>query len=141
MRSGAVGNASMKNESSLESLLQSTGSVVELLRNQQVGPNAYPGVPAEYTNWRDEQRAWQQTCVLFNQSYHMADLLVEGPDALKLLSYLGVNTFKGFAVDRAKQFVPCTPDGYVIGDVILFYLAENTFNLVGRAPVLLNRQT
>ena len=42
----------------------------------------------------------------------------------------------GFVVDKAKQFVPCTPDGYVIGDVILFYLAENTFNLVGRAPAL-----
>jgi len=32
--------------------------------------------------------------------------------------------------------VPCTPDGYVIGDVILFHLAETEFNLVGRAPVL-----
>ena len=32
--------------------------------------------------------------------------------------------------------MPCTPDGYVIGDVILFYLAENRFNLVGRAPAL-----
>jgi syringate O-demethylase len=32
--------------------------------------------------------------------------------------------------------VPCTPDGYVIGDVILFYLDENEFNLVGRAPTI-----
>ncbi|HWW63436.1 MAG TPA: aminomethyl transferase family protein [Sphingomonadaceae bacterium] len=120
----------------LEQLLQSAGNTAEFLRNQQVGPNVYPGVPAEYSNWRDEQRAWQETCVLYNQSYHMADLLVEGPDALKLLTYLGVNSMKGFAVDKAKQFVPCTYDGYVIGDVILFYLAENTFNLVGRAPVL-----
>ena len=32
--------------------------------------------------------------------------------------------------------MPCTPDGYVIGDVILFHLAEKQFNLVGRAPVL-----
>jgi len=120
----------------LEQLLQSVGNTAEFLRNQQVGPNVYPGVPAEYSNWRDEQRAWQETCVLYNQSYHMADLLVEGPDALKLLTYLGVNSMKGFAVDKAKQFVPCTYDGYVIGDVILFYLAENTFNLVGRAPVL-----
>src|SRR5260221_2371208 len=126
----------MKSQGSLESLPQSVGNVTELLRNQQVGPNVYPGVPAEYTNWRDEQRAWQKTCVLFNQSYHMADLLVEGPDALKLLSYLGVNSFQGFAVNKAKQFVPCTYDGYVIGDVILFYLGENQFNLVGRAPVL-----
>ena len=38
--------------------------------------------------------------------------------------------------DRAKQFVPVTPDGYVIGDVILFYLDENEFNLVGRAPTI-----
>src|SRR5881227_2707436 len=120
---------------SLEDLL-AAHDPVELLRNAQVGPNVYPGVPAEYTNWRDEQWAWQNTCVLFNQSYHMADLAVEGPDALKLLSHLGVNTFANFAVDKAKQFVPCTPDGYVIGDVILFHLAENEFNLVGRAPVL-----
>jgi syringate O-demethylase len=121
---------------SLEDLLASVESPVELLRNSQAGPNVYPGVPAEFTNWRDEQMAWQQTCVLYNQSYHMADLAVEGPDALTLLSRLAVNSFDGFAVDKAKHFVPCTPDGYVIGDVILFHLAENRFNLVGRAPAL-----
>ena len=126
----------MTSPGSLENLLRSTSNVVELLRNQQTGPNVYPGVPAEFTNWRDEQRAWQETCVLFNQSFHMAELKVEGRDALKLLSYLGVNTFQGFAVDKAKQFIPVTPDGFVIGDVILFHLAENEFNLVGRAPVL-----
>ncbi|HXH97899.1 MAG TPA: hypothetical protein VNH40_11875, partial [Gaiellaceae bacterium] len=121
---------------SLEDVLTEAAGTVELLRNSQAGPNVYPGVPAEYTNWRDEQYAWQHTCVLFNQSYHMADLAVEGPDALKLLSDLGVNSFSGFTVDRAKHFVPCTPDGYVIGDVILFALAESRYNLVGRAPAL-----
>src|SRR6188508_1609486 len=121
---------------SLEDVIQAAGNPVSLLRNQQTGPNVYPGVPPEYTNWRDETQSWQKTCVLFNQSYHMADLLVEGPDALKLLTRLGVNSVSGFAVDKAKQFVPCSYDGYVIGDVILFYLAPNQFNLVGRAPVL-----
>jgi len=121
---------------SLEELLASVPSTVELLRNSQAGPNVYPGVPAEFTNWRDEQMAWQETCVLFNQSYHMSDLAVEGPDAARLLSDLAVNSFAGFSVDRAKHFVPCTPDGHVIGDVILFALAENQYNLVGRAPAL-----
>jgi syringate O-demethylase len=92
-------------------------------------------VPPEYSNWRDEQRAWQQTCVLFNQSYHMEDMYVSGPDALRLLSDLGINSFKGFEPGRAKQFVPCNYDGYVIGDVILFHLDKDLFNLVGRPSV------
>ncbi|UZK65075.1 syringate O-demethylase [Sphingomonas sp. M1-B02] len=120
--------------SNLEQVLGQAGDIVELLRNQQTGPNAYPGVPAEYSNWREEQWAWQHSAVLFNQSYHMVDLAIQGPDAFALLNYLGVNSFKGFTVDKAKQWVPVTPEGYVIGDGILFYLAENSFNLVGRAP-------
>jgi glycine cleavage system aminomethyltransferase T len=123
-------------QQSLEELLGTVESPVELLRNAQVGPNAYPGVPAEFTNWRDEQKAWQETCVLYNQSYHMAELMVEGPDALALLSHLGVNSFATFEPGKAKQFVPCTPEGYVIGDVILFGLDGGRYNLVGRAPVL-----
>jgi len=115
---------------SLEQLLNETGNPVELLRNAQAGPNVYPGVPAEYSNWRDEQRAWQETCVLYNQTYHMAELMVEGPDALKLLSSLGINSFANFAPGKAKQFVPVTPAGHVIGDVILFGLDDERYNLV-----------
>jgi len=121
---------------SLEDLLREAGNPVEMLRNAQRGPNVYPGVPAEYSNWRDEMEAWQKTCVLYNQSYHMAELAVRGPDAERLLSHLATNTFSNFTVDKAKQFVPCTPAGHVIGDVILFHLDENHYNLVGRSPAL-----
>ncbi len=118
----------------LEELLQATGSPVKLLRNSQIGPYAFPVVRSEFSNWRDEQRAWKETCALFDQSHHMTDLYVEGPDALKLFSDLGVNSFKTFKVNQAKQFVACNHTGHVIGDAILFYLAENKFNLVGRPP-------
>src|SRR5262245_35367907 len=91
---------------SLEEVLQAAGSTVEFLRNSPSGPNVYPGVPPEYTNWRDETQAWQKACVLFNLSFHMADLYVEGPDATKLLSQLAINTFKNVSPERAKQFVP-----------------------------------
>jgi vanillate/3-O-methylgallate O-demethylase len=111
-----------------------TNQSLEVLRNSQIGAYVYPVVPPEFTNWRDEQLAWRENCVLFDQSHHMVDIFVEGSDALKMLSHLTVNSFKNFTVNKAKQFVPCSYDGYVIGDGILFYLEENKFVFVGRAP-------
>ena len=122
------------NHRNLEDALQSAGNPVDMLRNSQIGPYAFPVVRHEFTNWRDEQRSWRETCALFDQSHHMTDLYVEGPDALKVFSDLGVNSFKTFKVNTAKQFVATTSQGFVIGDAILFHLAENKFNLVGRPP-------
>src|SRR5215467_11132298 len=136
MRMQTVSDSSAEGERvdyrSLEDLLEEVGNPVKLLRNSQTGPYVYPVVPSEFSNWRDEQRAWQQTCVLFNQSSHMTDMYLRGPDALRLLSDLGVNSFKGFESVKAKQFVPCNYDRYVIGDEILFYLDKELFNIVGR---------
>ena len=119
---------------SLEDVLQTVGNPVEMLRNSQIGAYVYPVVPPEFTNWRDEQLAWRKTCVLYDQSHHMVNIYVEGPDALKMLSHLTINSFKNFTVNKAKQFVPCSYDGYVIGDGILFHLEENRLLFVGRAP-------
>ncbi len=112
----------------LQDVLNAQPDVIDFLRNQQAGPNVYPGVPAEYTNWRSEQAAWAKTAVLFNQSYHMVELMIEGPGAFAMLEALGINSFKNYKPGKAKQWVPCTAEGYVIGDVILFYLEENKFN-------------
>src|ERR1051325_2540428 len=120
-------------QKSLEDLLQEVGNPAQMVRNSQIGAYVYPVVPSEFSNWRDEQAAWRKSCVLFDQSHHMVNLFVEGPDALKLLNYLGINSFANFSVNKAKQFVPCSYDGYVIGDGILFYLAENSLVFVGRA--------
>ena len=117
---------------SLEDLLRSVGSPVDLARNSQIGPYVYPAVAAEFSNWRDEQVAWVETCALFDQSHHMTDLTIKGPDVIRLLSAVGVNSFETFQPGKAKQLVVCNPDGYVIGDGILFYLDENEVRLVGR---------
>src|SRR5688500_20200918 len=76
------------NQQSLEQVLQTVKSPVDMLRNSQIGPYAFPVVRAEFTNWRDEQRSWRDTCALFDQSHHMTDLYIQGRDALKLLSDL-----------------------------------------------------
>jgi vanillate/3-O-methylgallate O-demethylase len=123
-------------QQSLEDLLKTVSSPIELLRNSKIGPYVYPKVPSEFTNWRDEQHAWRDTSALFDQSHHMTDVYFEGPDVIKLLSGLGVNSFGNFGVNKAKQFVACSHDGYVIGDAILFGLAENSVSLVGRPSVM-----
>ena len=90
-------------QKNLEQLLAGTDNTVAMLRNSQIGAYVYPVVPTEFSNWRDEQQAWRKTAVLFDQSHHMAEITVRGPDALKLMSYLTINSFNGFATGKAKQ--------------------------------------
>jgi vanillate/3-O-methylgallate O-demethylase len=118
----------------LQQVMDAAGNPVDMLRNSQMGAYVYPVVPAEFTNWRDEQWAWRHATVLFDQSHHMANVYVEGPDALRLVSELGTNSYAKFPVDRAKQFAPCSYSGHVIGDGILFHLEQNKLVFVGRAP-------
>lgn len=121
---------------SLEDVLQAAPNTVEMLRNSQIGAYVYPVVPPEFSNWRDEQRAWRESAVLFDQSHHMAELTVAGPDAEALLSSLAVNSFANFPVTKAKHFVPTSYSGHVIGDMILFRPEEDRFNMVGREPTV-----
>jgi len=111
------------------------GSAVELLRNAQARPTIFPVTP-EFTNWRSEQRAWRESVALLDQSHHMTDLFISGPDALRLLAETGVNSFAGFEVGRAKQFIAVNHEGYLVGDAILFHLAEDEFDLVGHQMVI-----
>jgi vanillate/3-O-methylgallate O-demethylase len=118
----------------LEEVLSAAGNPVKMLRNSQLGAYVYPVVASEFSNWRAEQWAWQHSAVLFDQTHHMVNLYLRGKDALKLLSDTAVNSMNGFAVNKAKQYVPTTPYGHVIGDGIIFYLAPEEFIYVGRAP-------
>ncbi|HKJ59887.1 MAG TPA: aminomethyl transferase family protein, partial [Halobacteriales archaeon] len=117
---------------SLEDAIRSAGGPVELLRD--LGVARFTALPDEYTNWIDEQRAWDESVAFADQSYHMTDLQVEGPDALELYRDLGLNGFSGFDVGKAKQLVVANPNGYFIGDVILFHVDDEEFLSVGAAP-------
>lgn len=118
----------------LEEAIQRAGSPVRLLWESQTPPAVVPRVVPEFTNWRTEQMAWRRTAVLFDQSHHMADLNIKGPDALRLISDLAVNSVANFPVDMAKQFVAVSHDGYIIGDNILFHLDDDEYQAVGIPP-------
>jgi glycine cleavage system aminomethyltransferase T len=125
---------------SLQDALQAADSPIEFV--SRVGSHADSGhlrlfadLPEEVTNWREEQRAWADSVALADLSHHMTDLHVEGPDALNVFADLGINDFDGFEPGQAKQFVACSPDGYLIGDGILFHLDDQEFTLVGYGPI------
>jgi vanillate/3-O-methylgallate O-demethylase len=124
----------MSDPKNLQDVLDAAGNTVELLRNSQIGAYVYPVVPYEYTNWRREQRAWRETTVLFDQTHHMVNLFMRGPGAIKLISDTAINSTANFPVNMAKQYVPTTPAGNVIGDGILFHLDDEEYVFVGRAP-------
>jgi vanillate/3-O-methylgallate O-demethylase len=120
---------------SLEAAITRVGNPVDYLRNTPARPHTFPVRP-EFSNWRSEQTSWRETCALLDQSHHMTDLFLSGPDALALLSRLAVNGFGTFTPGKAKQYVAVSPDGYMIGDAILFHLPDGSFDLVGHPMVI-----
>ncbi|MFC8680518.1 aminomethyl transferase family protein [Microbacterium ureisolvens] len=109
-------------------------NAVEMLRNSQIGSYIYPVVPADFQNWIKEQKAWRDSAVLYDQSHHMDNVFLKGSDAIRLISDTAINSVATFPVNRAKQYVPTTASGHVIGDGILFHEAEDEYVYVGRAP-------
>ena len=95
----------------LQEALDQSGSAVNLLWKAGVAPWQPPSVPDEFTGWSEEQAASEKTVALSEQSHHMLDLFIEGPDATRLLSETSPNNYEKFAVGQAKQFIAITPQG------------------------------
>jgi glycine cleavage system aminomethyltransferase T len=121
---------------SLEDRIQKFESAAIMLRTAPARKYVFP-MAVEYTSWRDEQEAWKKTAVLFDQSFHMTDVYFKGPDVKRLFSDVGVSNMTKFGKNKAKQFLACNYDGYVISDAILFGFEEDEYSLVG-TPVAPN---
>lgn len=127
----------------LQDLIDSKANLVDYFYNETVAPHykartslTAQFIPPEFTNWRDEQRAWRETAILFDQSHHMPELLLKGPDARRLLERVAINSMANFTPDRAKQIIGCTPRGHVIGDCVGYCHGENDFELISSMPLL-----
>jgi len=113
----------------LEEILKAKGGPVSLLRGSSLGPYVFPVVSLEYTNWRLEQQAWKTTCALLNLSYHMTHLYLKGPDVLTLLSKVGLNKFGSFPINRGKQLIAASHDGYMLADGICFHTSDDLYRI------------
>jgi vanillate/3-O-methylgallate O-demethylase len=122
----------------LQQRIEAAGGPVGLLRGPgQLGPYVFPGIPPEFTNWRAEQLAWQDGVALLELSYHMSELHLRGSQTISFLAEFAINKFDPFPVRKAKQLVAASPDGFLVGDAILFHEQEDFLRLVG-APFVLD---
>jgi len=85
----------------------------------------------EYTDWIDESMSWKQACYIGDWSW-LWERRLRGPDALRLLSDISVNSFAKFDVGQAKHVIHCNDAGKVIHEGIVSRLGEQEFMIFGR---------
>jgi len=116
---------------SLEQKITAHGGALNMVRQSPAGLTIFPGIPPEFTNWRDEQRAWHESVVMFEQSYHMTELHLRGAGALAFIAGLASNRLDNLTPMRAKQLVMVDDRGYLISDAILFRESDDFLRVVG----------
>lgn len=131
----------MAKPNNLDELMTSIPDLVDYFYNETKAPHVKAAsgltpVPLEHTSWIEEHRAWRNTAILFDQSHHMPELFLRGPDSIRLLKHIGINSFENFVPGRAKQFIACNHEGYVIGETLMYCHGEEEFELVSGMPLL-----
>lgn len=79
---------------SLEDAIQEVGDPIEARRT---APGVtFPGIQlrgTSFTNWVDEQRAWEETCYVGDYSF-TEEIRIDGPDALEFFKDVSVNSLR-----------------------------------------------
>jgi len=85
----------------------------------------------EYTSWLDESLSWKQAASFGDWSF-LWQRRITGPEALRLLAAISVNSFANFAIGQAKHVIHCNRDGKVIHEGVVSRLGEQEFMMHGR---------
>jgi len=97
----------------------------------------YGWIPAEYTTAREEFTAARETASLGFSLNASPVYDVSGPDAIKFLESVAVNTgFAKLQEGASKHVVLCNDEGYMLSDGVLFKIDENRYRTYWVAPVL-----
>jgi vanillate/3-O-methylgallate O-demethylase len=115
----------------LQDGIDKAGSPVKLLWKPGAAPWNPEVVEPEYAGWRQEQTAWHEGVAISDLSHHMYDMVIDGPDATRLLAAVSANNYEKFAIGQAKQIVPVTREGWIVTDGILAREAEQRYTLSG----------
>ena len=89
-------------------------------------------MPVRYSSDLAEHHAVRTAAGIFDIS-HMAEFLVEGPEAGAFLDYALAGRLSTLADDQAKYSLLLDADGGIIDDVIVYRLGDERFMVVANA--------
>ncbi|MGI6216772.1 MAG: hypothetical protein ACOYIK_04070, partial [Coriobacteriales bacterium] len=104
--------------------------------------NAVGGVqPFVYTNWREEEMSWHETCYIHSGLNPFPEMRVKGPEAKEFMSKNLTNNFDDFEIGRIKHAIMVTPEGLLNSDGLVLHTAENEYETTCLNPYLAYRHS
>lgn len=71
-------------------------------------------LPYTYTDWREETLSWKTSCYISANLSSIPFLKISGPDVIRLLSDISVNSFAHFPIGHCKHVIWCTETGNIL---------------------------
>ncbi len=89
-------------------------------------------MPVQYAGIIEEHRRVRESVGIFDVS-HMGEVYVTGTDALAFVQKITVNDASKLSRGRVQYSAMCYPDGGIVDDLLVYYLADDRFLLVVNA--------
>lgn len=86
-------------------------------------------MPVQYSGIIEEHRRVRESVGVFDVS-HMGEVYVSGKDALAFVQKITVNDASKLSKGRVQYSAMCYPDGGIVDDLLVYYLADERFMLV-----------
>lgn len=86
-------------------------------------------MPVQYTGIIEEHKRVRESVGVFDVS-HMGEVYVSGKDALAFVQKITVNDASKLSKGRVQYSAMCYPDGGIVDDLLVYYLADERFMLV-----------
>lgn len=89
-------------------------------------------MPVQFSSIKEEHNAVRSNVGLFDVS-HMGEIIIEGPDAAKLVQYVLSNDTEQLTLSKAQYTALCNEHGGVIDDLVIYQLNTQRYLLIVNA--------
>ncbi len=94
-------------------------------------------IPHTYTNWREETLSWKTSCYIAAELSVIPFVRLSGPDVIRLLSDISVNSFANFPFGSCKHMIWCAKTGNILFHGLVLRTGEEEIHVYSDSLYLL----